>query len=156
MQSELDLLKQHVLAENATFTRRFSFKKIYPFKELDNIQLSRCWSSIINSQHFKVFVRRVPYKFKLLHRASRDSNTTTAEQIVGGYNGIQVRVTSLQKIGLYFHLQIEQSKNGGSNPRFSYPKVGIPVRFIIKDYETFQAIRFESLKNIDRLKKVIQ
>lgn len=46
--------------------------------------------------------------------------------------------------------------DGGSNPRFSYPKVGIPVRFIIKDYETFQAIRFESLKNIDRLKKVIQ
>ncbi|GET54236.1 BTB/POZ domain-containing protein [Rhizophagus irregularis DAOM 181602=DAOM 197198] len=156
MQSELDLLKQHVLAENATFTRRFSFKKIYPFKELlpndlvnnileyhlvpnkkpDNIQLSRCWSSIINSQHFKVFGNWIEKK-KIVDYCKKNL-------VVGN-------------ISHRFELIYLSSKDdGGSNPRFSYPKVGIPVRFIIKDYETFQAIRFESLKNIDRLKKVIQ
>ncbi|CAB4423701.1 unnamed protein product [Rhizophagus irregularis] len=132
------------------FLQKIFLKKIYPFKKLlpndlvnnileyhlvpnkkpDNIQLSRCWSSIINSQHFKVFGNWIEKKkivdynkviksdvyltssnYFIVLVENRDSNTTTAEQIVGGYNGIQVRVTSLQKIGLYFHLQIEQSKS---------------------------------------------
>ncbi|GES81015.1 hypothetical protein GLOIN_2v189594 [Rhizophagus clarus] len=129
-------------------------------------------SILINQKHVALFASwidgndedtsytKVPYKFILLYRASRDGNTNAAfhrkcdnkratitivkikgsERIVGGYNPLEwdksERTLKLQS-GIWYSNPVMKSG------QYSYPSlVGMPLgRFGVDDYEVFQVIK---------------
>uniref|UniRef100_U9TKR4 TLDc domain-containing protein n=1 Tax=Rhizophagus irregularis (strain DAOM 181602 / DAOM 197198 / MUCL 43194) TaxID=747089 RepID=U9TKR4_RHIID len=117
--------------------------------ESDYVPIFASWIDKKDSSHYNR--KNIPYDFKLLHRSSQDGNNTLSFHRNCDNKGATIWIARIKNstqligghgptMGNLYCLNNAWSYNNNDNGN-RYPKIGIPAKFEVEDYEVFQVIK---------------